>query len=389
MIPRLAGTQTRCRSGDTPGREKKGEMTPRSTPFRVHNTLLDTPSTSLFRPAPLDDTAICIHGNTYARAAPPGRTTPFLGDGAFGDVHAYAGYAGNVRHSLAVKTFKPSVDHAQKRFQKELAILKTLRGNPHPNICRLVASSSSNDASARLWIAFELCERDLYTVVMDANFDKARIPAMARDIFKGVNHLHTTCHVAHRDLKPENILVTTPTRGAELALKICDFGLAVHFDCDSATPSAPCGTNGYRAPEVSRAVRVHWQKCDMWSLGVVLLVSFFGLFPFTNLEDVASCPFFVEMEQQQEMSWMGNGSLPSRFRDMAKQKKVVLPSTVDDRFIRLIDTMLITDPSRRASIDWVVGQIEVNDDVKRKEREDERGHGHAVGNEKRQKTGNQ
>ena len=83
--------------------------------------------------------------------------------------------------------------------------------------------------------------------------------------------------IAHRDLKPENMLMTAKGKNAEI--KITDFGLGKFFDAQSSMMKTPCGTPGYIAPEVLQ-MRGYDEKCDVWSLGVIIYILLCGFPPF-------------------------------------------------------------------------------------------------------------
>ena len=73
----------------------------------------------------------------------------------------------------------------------------------------------------------------------------------------------------HRDLKPENILIKyTDTSKTNFDIKLSDFGLATNEINSSIHTFSVAGTINYMAPEVE--TRHYNDKCDLWSLGVIL-----------------------------------------------------------------------------------------------------------------------
>lgn len=85
----------------------------------------------------------------------------------------------------------------------------------------------------------------------------------------------------HRDLKPENILVDKEQDGI---LKIIDFGTSAEYDKEiGAKLSTIHGTSYYIAPEVLK--KSYDEKCDVWSIGVILYILLSGKPPFDGKSD--------------------------------------------------------------------------------------------------------
>ena len=89
-------------------------------------------------------------------------------------------------------------------------------------------------------------------------------------LFRSVAHCHAM-QVIHRDIKPENIMI-----GADSEIKLIDFGLSAQIH--SKLMKETVGTPYYVAPEVLKGK--YDEKCDIWSLGVILYVLLSGYLPF-------------------------------------------------------------------------------------------------------------
>ena len=95
----------------------------------------------------------------------------------------------------------------------------------------------------------------------------------------------TYCHakgVVHRDLKPENILIDTIAADGKINIKVIDFGTALFFTPESKLKET-LGTPYYIAPEV--LMGTYNEKCDAWSIGVILFVLLSGTAPFNGPTD--------------------------------------------------------------------------------------------------------
>ena len=95
-----------------------------------------------------------------------------------------------------------------------------------------------------------------------------------------VEYLHSN-KICHHDLKPQNILIDS-----ENNIRIIDFGLSVNFE-DKEEMNKNYGSPRFAAPELFQG-KIHTEKVDIWSLGVILYKLFVGYFPFNkpDLEDL-------------------------------------------------------------------------------------------------------
>lgn len=80
-----------------------------------------------------------------------------------------------------------------------------------------------------------------------------------------VNYIHKNS-IVHRDIKPENVIFQNEK---ELRLKLIDFGTAQKF-VPGQFMIQQYGTPYYMAPEVIKGC--YNEKCDLWSVGVILYI---------------------------------------------------------------------------------------------------------------------
>jgi len=126
--------------------------------------------------------------------------------------------------------------------------------------------------------------------------------------------------IVHRDIKPENIMLA-----ANGELKLIDFGLSKRQEGAKKLKTI-AGTPYYMAPEVLDGK--YDQKCDTWSLGVLLYVFMSGYLPFQgeNRNDV-----FYKIQ---------NG----KFHFNHPEFKEISPEAID-----LIKKLLVVEPRKRLS----------------------------------------
>jgi calcium-dependent protein kinase len=195
----------------------------------------------------------------------------FLGQGYFGVVHE-ACRKNNSEVKVAIKTIKKD---KKPDNHEELDNLKKL---DHPYIVKLLEAFEDDEA---LHLVMECCsDGDLFEKVnSNKRLTESQSKALIKKILLAVNYLHMNS-IVHRDLKPENFLF----QGSEI--KMIDFGYSTkftkHFNIDNTETflHTLVGTAQYLAPEVLRGK--YDQKCDLWSVGVILYFMLSGTLPFTG-----------------------------------------------------------------------------------------------------------
>lgn len=105
------------------------------------------------------------------------------------------------------------------------------------------------------------------------NFSEARAAKVVKQILSAISHLHSKGFV-HGDIKPENIHFRALD---DDILKILDFGTSRRIGADHHMHGIH-GTVHYIAPEVLEGD--YDEKCDVWSVGVILYMLLSGSAPF-------------------------------------------------------------------------------------------------------------
>lgn len=188
-----------------------------------------------------------------------------IGKGAMGSVYAGALPDGK---RIAVKKLKG--DRLSNLFLKEVA---TMGKTSHLNIVQLVGYCWETDQQMLVCEYMEKGSLDGWLFEpagRDKLLDWSTRFKIAKGIAKGLAYLHEGCSqpILHLDIKPQNILLDT-----DFEPKLADFGLARFMPRDaSRVVTNARGTYGYMAPEICfSAAPVLSKKCDIYSLGIVLL----------------------------------------------------------------------------------------------------------------------
>eukprot|EP00347_Sterkiella_histriomuscorum_P023969 403332760 len=197
-----------------------------------------------------------------------------LGEGAYGQVYKCKNL--NTESIRAVKVMLKTGfynEEERQRFVQEVTLLKQM---DHPNILKLYEVYQDD---ARFYVVTELCEGgELFDEIIKRNhFSEKDAAEIMLQVLKAINYCHAN-DICHRDLKPENILIES-----EGLIKVIDFGTAQSFKPDQGMHQI-IGTVFYMAPEIILSSKYN-EKCDLWSLGVILYCLLTGRPPFYGDSD--------------------------------------------------------------------------------------------------------
>jgi len=146
----------------------------------------------------------------------------------------------------------------------------------------------------------------------------------------------TYCHsrgIVHRDLKPENVLIESISTNGKINIKVIDFGTALFVPPNKKLVGV-LGTPYYIAPEVIRGN--YNEKCDIWSIGVILYILLSGHAPFNGSNE----------KEIMDKVKKGKYAFKSKFFCMIEG---VIWKNVSEEAVDLIKRMLTYDPEKRIS----------------------------------------
>jgi calcium-dependent protein kinase len=163
----------------------------------------------------------------------------------------------------------------------------------HPNILKLY--EYYYDEKDNIYIITEYIRgEELFNKMQEVvRFKEADAAIIIKSVLQAIAYCHSR-GIIHRDLKPENILVPTGNNKIDYTLlKIIDFGASV-LKKDDGKISFRFGTPYYIAPEVLQ--ESYNEKCDVWSIGVILHLLLLGQVPFDGEDDDVICQKIVSEE---------------------------------------------------------------------------------------------
>jgi serine/threonine protein kinase len=189
-------------------------------------------------------------------------TFKLLGKGGYGSVFKLT----LGEHEFAIKKIEklPEISHVLKN---EIRILTEIKQQRLPGVIQYYGCAEKDDFLYMFFDCIDGC--DLFDMIND----KLTLSTI-RFVFRQLVIIVDECHksgVYHRDLKPENVMVNKAG-----FVTLIDFGLATR----QSWSNEAVGTPMYMPPETKRSEHHSVQKADMWSLGIVLYVMMFDMFPF-------------------------------------------------------------------------------------------------------------
>lgn len=202
-------------------------------------------------------------------------------------------------------------------IKKEADILKVL---VHPNIIRF--RDIYMDKKAKLCIVMDYADAgDLANKIEKANdyFAEQEVLDMFTQICLAIKHIHDR-KIVHRDLKCQNIFLNKMGM-----IKLGDFGISKILNHTNDMMTSFVGTWYYISPEIVKGNHYSF-KTDIWSLGVILYEICCLKLPFKAMN---------QFQLQKKILDCKYSPIPARYSKDLK---------------RLVEDLLVVDPSKRPSI---------------------------------------
>ncbi|CAL2030265.1 unnamed protein product [Caenorhabditis brenneri] len=222
---------------------------------------------------------------------------------------------------VAVKIIdKTKMDEAStSQIMKEVRCMKLVQ---HANIVRLYEVL---DTQTKIFLILELGDYDLHDFII--KHEKGVCESLAQQYFcqimTAIDYCHQL-HVVHRDLKPENVVFFEKLG----MVKLTDFGFSNSYEPGEQL-STSCGSLAYSAPEILLGDSYDAPAVDVWSLGVILYMLVCGRLPFQEANDSETLTKILDC-------------------------KYSIPDVLSDECRVLIQSMLVREPQKRASLEKIV-----------------------------------
>ena len=290
---------TKDNEGDTKGSTKTGEPDPNA--------------------AVVEEKIIKVTGDVQIRKYYKGR---LLGKGGFAKCYEFS--CAENKKIFAGKVIAKSSLVKSRAKQKLISEIKIHKSLHHPQI---VAFEHYFEDTENVYILLEICQNQTLNDLLKRRkrLTEIEVQCYIVQLIKALKYLHSH-RVIHRDLKLGNLFLTD-----KMELKVGDFGLATKLDFEGERKRTVCGTPNYIAPEILDGKTGHSYEVDIWSLGVIIYTLIIGKPPFET-RDVKTTYKRIKMNAY---------SFPES-------------AIISEAAKNLISQILVTDPSKRPSLDQIL-----------------------------------
>ena len=246
----------------------------------------------------------------------------FLGRGGFAKCYIFQNL--NTNKITAAKIIAKSSLGKSREKQKLINEIKIHKALHHNNIVHFEHYFEDND---NVFLLLELCSNKSLNELLKRRkvLTELEVQVYVLQIIKALKYLHNH-RIIHRDLKLSNLFLSE-----NMELKVGDFGLATKLDFEGEKKRTVCGTPNYIAPEILDGKFGYSFEVDIWSLGVIIYTLIIGKPPFET----------DNVKETYKKIKLNKYSFP-------------INSVISDYAKNLITDILVTDPSKRPTLDDIL-----------------------------------
>ena len=244
-------------------------------------------------------------------------------EGGFGQIYRIRDK--KVKTEYILKKIKKEQNNSKKNFssnkisfENEINFLKQVKGK---NILQII---DYYENEKYYYIILEKMDGDLEDML--EQYENGMSSKLIRKIFLQINsglQIMLKRDKCHRDLKLSNILYSyINDEKTDFVIKIGDFGLATDLKYTQYATNA--GTEFFRAPEVEEKIPKYSNKCDLYSIGIILFYLKTGEYIFDG---------------ERKLDILNN-----------KDQNIIKKETDDQLLNQLIKKLVVKNPHER--LDW-------------------------------------
>ena len=239
-----------------------------------------------------------------------------LGDGIYSSVYIVSSkLTGENRVMKIIDKSKIYTDESEKKIINELSILQKM---DHPNILKIFEFYTTPKSYN---LIIELCSggKLVEELTEKGTLNEKSVAYIIYQLLSAINYCHKM-KIIHRNLKPENILISKREKDDLLYVKIGGFATA-KMNEEGIIEKKIKETSYYFAPEIIS--NNYDEKCDIWSIGVIMYLLLSGRLPFSGENDIEINEKILKGKYDLKISAFKNISLEAI--DLIKNLLIVNP----------------------------------------------------------------
>ena len=236
-----------------------------------------------------------------------------IASGAFGKVIKARNKKTN--EYRAIKIITKSSNFKIENFENEVNIMKKM------NSINSIRIYEQFNTDKEYVIVMELCDSNLRK-----KLDETLFGFEVNQIKKILVQLNNTFRIMlnnkiiHRDIKLENILVKyTNTDKSNYIIKLTDYGISKQLATLSQENQTFAGTIITMAPEIIKR-KPYDNKCDLWSIGVVIYLLCFKKYPYELYEIIGNVNQLNQNNFNKHSNWLLNDLISKLLKTDPKQR---------------------------------------------------------------------
>ena len=239
-----------------------------------------------------------------------------LGDGIYSSVYIVSNkLTGDKRVMKIIDKSKIYTEESEKKIANELSILQKM---DHPNILKIFEFYTTPKTYN---LIVELCTggKIFEELTEKGTLKEKSVAYIIYQLLSAINYCHKM-KIIHRHLKPENILISKREKDDLLYVKIGGFATA-KMNKEGIIEKKIKDTSYYFAPEI--ITNNYDEKCDIWSIGVIMYLLLSGRLPFSGENDIEINEKILKGKYDLKISAFKNISLEAI--DLIKNLLIVNP----------------------------------------------------------------
>ena len=223
-----------------------------------------------------------------------------IGEGAYGKIYKSKINANEYRaiKEIDIEKYKKQLeDNFSTNIEEDLNKLKNYISNEIKSM--IICSQENKNMNSvnfyeyfynekKIFIVMELCDDNLNNILKkkEGGFSIEEIREIILQLNKTFKIMNEN-NIIHRDLKLENILVKYINKEkTKYIVKLADYGISRNINNLTTNKLTNIGTTCIMAPEILKNEKYN-DKCDLWSLGVIIYLLFFKNYPVHGQTEMA------------------------------------------------------------------------------------------------------